>query len=90
MTDAIRALVKGLLQRGTFKIILREEIPPDGNVMPGRFFLAIKSTEDGEVKFKERYVIGGHREKQKNVMVHTSRTMQPASIRLLLALTEIH
>ncbi len=61
MTAAKRAEIAGLLACGTFKVILRKEIPPAGNVLPGRFVLAIKSTEDGEIKIKARCVIGGHR-----------------------------
>ena len=52
MSEAKRKEIKGLLDRGTFRIILGEDIPPDGNVLPGRFVLAVKSTEDGQVKFK--------------------------------------
>ena len=69
---------------------LREEIPEDANILPRRFVLAIKSTEDGEVKFKARYIIGCHREKFKVYIVHSSQTLQPASVRLLLALAAIH
>lgn len=58
--------------------------------MPGRFIPAIKYSKEGEVKFKARYGIGGYRDKQKHVMVHTPQTMQPASIRLLPVLAEIH
>ena len=85
-----RAEIRGLLDRGTFSVILREEVPLDGNVLPGRFVLAIKSTEDGQVKFKARYVIGGHRHRMKALMVHSAATLQPQSIRLLLALAAIH
>jgi len=52
----------------------------------GKSSLAIKSTEDGEIKYKARFVIGGHRDKQKHLMVHNSATLQPQSIRLLLSL----
>ena len=70
MTDAKRAEIKGIMERGTFKVILREEIPPNGNVLPGRFVLSIKSTENGEEKFKARYVVGGHRDRHEAFMVH--------------------
>lgn len=58
MPEAKRREIRGLLERGTFKVILREDIPEDGNVLPGRFVPSIKSTEDREVKWKARYVIG--------------------------------
>lgn len=86
MSEAIKKEVRGIFDRGTFKIILPEDVPTDGNGLPGRLVLAIKSTEDGEVKYKARFVIGGHRDKKKNLMVHNSATQQPPSIRLLLSL----
>ena len=89
MNAAKKAEIKNLLERGTFKVILKEELPPDGNVLPGRFVLAIKSTDDGKINYKARYVIGGHRDKYKAFMVHSTSTMQPQSIRLLLALAAV-
>lgn len=50
MKAAIAKKVKGLMDTGTFKVILQEKIPPDANFLPGSFFLAIKSTKDSEVK----------------------------------------
>ena len=85
MYTAVAKEIRGLFDRGTFKVILREEVPTDANVLPGRFILAIKSTEDGEINYKARFVIGGHRDKMKHLMVHNSATLQPQSIRLFLA-----
>ena len=90
MTEAKKKEIRNLLERGTFKVILKQDIPSDAQILPGRFVLATKCTEDGEVKFKARYVIGGHRDKGKNLMVHTATTLQPQSIRLLLALYNMH
>lgn len=90
MMKAKKKEIANLMERGTFRVILKEDIPRDGNVLPGRFVLAIKSTEDGETKFKARYVIGGHRDKFKNMMVHSTTTLQPQSVRLLLALAAMH
>ena len=89
MTSAKKAEIRNLLKRGTFKVILREDIPNDANVLPGRFVLTIKSTDDNRAKFKSRYVISGHRDKLKRVMVHSSQTLQPASNRLLLAMASM-
>lgn len=90
MDEAKREEINNLLDRRTFKVILTEDVPQDGNVLPGRFVLAIKSTEDGMTKYKARYVIGGHRDRLKHMMVHTTSTLQPQSIRFLLALAAIH
>ena len=89
MSEAKKREIRGLLDRGTFKVILKKDLPRDANVLPGRFVLTIKSTEDGQVKHKARYVIGGHRGKLKKFMVHDTATLQPQSVRLLLALASI-
>ena len=90
MESARRQEIKNLLERGTFKVILKEDIPKDANILPGRFLLSLKSTEDNNVKYKARYVIGGHRDRLKHMMVHSTSTLQPSSIRLLLALAIVH
>lgn len=79
----------GLLQRGTSKAFPKEEVPKDANILTGRFILTIKFILDGKTNYKAVYVIGGHKEKLKSRMVHVSATVQPLSIRLLLALSAI-
>eukprot|EP00171_Calliarthron_tuberculosum_P003447 IDg3447t1 len=37
MIEAKQNEICGLLDRGTFKLILREDVPPDANILPGRF-----------------------------------------------------
>ena len=90
MSEVKKREIQGLLNRGTFKIIMREDIPHNANVLPGRFVLAIKSTEDGEIKYKARFVMGGHRDKFKHLMVHNSSTLQSHSVRLLLTMAHAH
>lgn len=87
MKAAIEKEVKGLMDAGTVKIIPREEIAPDANILPGRFVVSIKSTKDNEVNHKARFFIGGHRDKLKHMMVYNSISLQPSSIRHLLVLT---
>lgn len=86
MRDAKQQEIRNLFRRGTFQIVLKEEVPDDANILPGRFVMTIKSTVDGSIKHKARFVVGGHRDKLKQFMVHSSQTLQPQSIRLLLAL----
>ena len=62
--------------RGTFKVILREELPDGANALTARFVLAIKSNADGQVKYKARYVIGGHRDRLKQYLVHGAQALQ--------------
>lgn len=62
MTETKRKVVKVLLERGTFKIIRKEDIPANANALPGRLILTKKSAKDAHIKFKARCVIGGHRD----------------------------
>lgn len=89
MREAIKEVLV-LLNRGTFKIILRKDFPSDSIILPGRFVHSITFTEDGEVKFKAQFVIGGHRGKLKYMIVHSSTTPQMQSIRPLIALVVVN
>ena len=64
---------------------MRAEIPPNANVIPARFVLAIKHKITGEVRFKAKYFIRGHRDRLKAFLVHGSQTLQAISVRMLLA-----
>ena len=50
MDETKKREINGLHERGTFEIILSEGIPENADVLPDRFVLAIKSTEDGLTK----------------------------------------
>lgn len=78
------------IHRSTFKVVLREDIPIDANILPDRFVLKIKSSPDGKVIHKARFAIGRHQDKRNSFMVHSSQTLQPQSIRLILALASIY
>ena len=87
--DAKRQEILGLIERGTFRITLTEEItdePP--NILPCRFVLAIKHNDGTEI-FKARFVIGGHKDREKAAMVHQSYNLKQSSVKILLALATI-
>lgn len=46
--------------------------------------LAIKSSADGDINFKARFVALSHQDRLKRLIVHTFQNIQPSSIRLLL------
>ena len=54
-----------------------------------RYVLAIKSKIDGNVKFKARYVFGGHKNVLKNYLVHGACFVATQSVRLMIALAAI-
>ena len=82
--------VRDLLQRGAFRITLKEELPDGANVLTTIFLLAIKSNANGAIKCKARYVISGNRDKIKHFMLHGAQKLQVSSSRLLVALASVH
>lgn len=78
MTKAIKSgKIKGLVEKETFKVIYKEDIPTEANVLSGLFVLSIKEVEDNKTKFKARLVIGGHLAKLKiyDTLVSNSITL---------------
>jgi Reverse transcriptase (RNA-dependent DNA polymerase) len=87
--DARNAEIKGLLKRGTWKVVMRDEMPAGGNLMSGRFVLAIKNLNTNEEMFKARFVVKGYRNKLKTRLVHDTTTSRISSARLLAGLTAV-
>ena len=75
MAKAIQEEVRDILRCGTFKVIIKEEILDGSNVLTARYVLAIKSKLNEQIKFKARYVIGGHRDMIKHYLVHSAHTL---------------
>ena len=89
-TEEKRKELVGLLERGAFRIVLREEAGDNPNVVPTRYVLAIKHSQNNQPpRLKARFVIGGHRDRDKNELLHDSRTVRAESIRLVIALATI-
>ena len=89
MQKAKQKEIDNLVQRGVFEFVKRSDIPKGANVITSRFVLAIKSPMNAEKINKARYCAGGHKDKMKNVMVHHTVTLTPASVRLLCTLAEL-
>eukprot|EP00171_Calliarthron_tuberculosum_P005221 IDg5221t1 len=87
--DAIRKEILGLIERKTFKIVLKEEAGDNPNIVPARFILAVKHDHDGSTLFKARFVMGGHRDREKHLAVHKTTNMKQSSLRMILALATI-
>lgn len=81
--------IKGLIDRGTFQIILRRDAGEDPNIIPSRFVLAIKHKKNGQDIFRARFVVGGHKDRDNGHIVHSATNLKQTSIRLLLALASI-
>ena len=47
-------VIRDLIRRESFKVILKQEVPEGANFLIVRFVLAIESTVDGEIRLKSR------------------------------------
>ena len=87
--EAIRKEIDDLIKRGTWKVVCRSEVPDDANILGGRFVLAIKNPDTDEVIYKARFVVQGHKDKDKDLLIHDSPTISVSSIRILIAIAGI-
>lgn len=88
-TEAKKKELRGLLERGTFEMVLRQEVPSNAKVLRGRFVLVIKDVGTGEERYKARYVVQGFDDPAKKAAVHNSPNIRHESSRLLLAMASI-
>lgn len=84
-SDAINKEIRGLIERGTWRVVLREEFPDNKNTLKGRFVLAIKDEGTGKEIWKARFVIQAYRYKLKKLMVHDINVIKNYSIKLIIA-----
>lgn len=78
--------IKGLIEKGTRKVVLKEDIPKDANVLNGSFVLTIKNVNKNEEIFKARYVVQGHKDNWKNFLTHNSTNMRQSSSQLMMVI----
>ena len=62
--------IAGLVDRETWTLVMKEDVPRDSNVLGARFVLTIKDTEKPDPIFKARFVVQGHKDLEKNALVH--------------------
>lgn len=90
MFDSAKAKeLSGLAERGVYEIVCREDVPDDANVLGGRFVLAIMNADTDDEVYKARFVVQGHTDVEKNILVHNSTNLRQGSIRVLVAIAAI-
>jgi hypothetical protein len=78
-----------LLKRGTFEIVLRDDIPQNTTVLKGRFFLVVKHKDTKGELFKARYVVQGFADPLMKQAVHNSPNLRQDISRLILAMASV-
>lgn len=78
-----------MVERSTFKIVSSEEAGEKRNIVPSMYVFAIKHKESGKDVLRARFVVSGHRDREKNSLVHNSTNLKQSSIRTIIALATI-
>jgi Reverse transcriptase (RNA-dependent DNA polymerase) len=81
--------IQGLIERGTWKVVLKDEMPEYPNIMGGRFVLTIKDSSTSKEIYKARYVVQGFRGKKKTSLVHDASTSKQQLTKLLIGYAAI-
>jgi hypothetical protein len=81
--------IQGLIERGTCKVVLKDKLPENPNIMGGRFVLTIEDSGTSKEIYKARYVVQGFRDKKNTSLVHDSSTSTQQSTKLLIGLAAI-
>ena len=86
-TEAITQEINGLLERKAFEFTPLHRLPEDANILGGRFILAIKQPGTPNERYKARFVVQGHKDREKNYIIHTSKTVRHKNIRIMMTIT---
>lgn len=75
--------IKGLIDRGTCKAILKRDIPDDGNILSSRIVLTIKIVKTNNPIFKEKLFVHGYKNQDKPILMHDSTKLRQLSTKLI-------
>lgn len=79
----------GLIKNKTWKIVCRNEVPSNANILNGRFVLAIKDEGKNKEVWKARYVVEGHRDSMRQSLVHNTTVARQQSTKLVVGIAAI-
>lgn len=57
--------LEGLIKNKTWKIVSRENIPQNSNILNGRFVLTINDERTSKEVWKARFLVQGHKNRMK-------------------------
>lgn len=81
--------VESLEDRETWVVVYMRELPTDANIIGGRFVLTIKECGTHNATPKARYVGQGHKNREKEFLVHSTTNLRQRSIRVIVSFAAV-
>lgn len=81
--------INGLLHHQAFAFVKQKSISPDANILGGRFILAIKQPRNPNERYKAIFIAQRHKEKDKDLIIHTSQTFRHRNIHLMSSIADM-
>jgi hypothetical protein len=88
-TESRQKEIKGLLDRGVFKIIDKKDVPKGTRIYKARYVDEVKNKGTAKAFKKSRLVVQAYNDQEKKTILTQSPTIQRVSQRIILALTAI-
>ena len=60
------------------------KVPADANILSSRFAFALKNPGTSNERYKARFIVQGHQDREKDVVLNRSQTVMRYSVKLLL------
>lgn len=76
----------GIVAKGGVKVVNRADLPSDANFVGNRFVLCIKDPGTPDQRFKARWILQGHQDKQRHNIANDSPMLMRMSFRIILSL----
>lgn len=87
--EANKKEIERLLARKTWKIVCRNEVPDDANILTRIFALAIKNQGTNKEIWKACFVVQRPRDKLKNHLVHKISVAKQQTTKILIGIAAI-
>ena len=89
MKEAKYVEIRELINRDSFRAVLRIELPDSANLRTARSILAIKSDEGKEERYKAKYVADEKLDSMKDYLVRGAQPIQYVLVRIILIVAKV-
>lgn len=81
--------LKDLVKRGTWKIVFKEDVSKDSNILVERLVLVIEDSGTDKEVWKTRFFVQGYRGRLKTSLVRYTATSRQQSTKILIGIVAL-